>query len=461
MLKLISSFHRTILVSALTLVAATGIYAQQKPERNYQFEDATIESLDLYRKESEAPNKDFNKMISILDDRLAKLQNKKGYDYAMLLEFKAKIFIEKGEYPKATEPMEQGLILSDAATPTYLDERSSSDVSFFLAQLFFQETSGVKDPAQLLALYEKSERYITRWMKNTTKVTEDGLSFFASLLYARAIHDEKKIDKERLVRALDLIDQCMHLSIRPRDNLYLYKMACLQQLDRTAESAEIFELLLKKKPENKDYWKQLASTYISLDQPTRAIVTLERAHELKLLTTPADNYSLFGIYFNEGQFETAAELLEKGFAETYKEATKDSPRETKIENTQQNWELLANCYQQLNRDYKSIDALKRAIQLFPKSGQLDFLIAQAYYSMKKLDEALPYLQSAIKKGGGTKPAQTYIFLAYIAFELKKLDIALDAANKAIALPDGAKEGKRFKKAVEEEIAAREEKLKKM
>ena len=192
MLKQISSLHRTCLVSVLILGAATGSYAQQKKtERNYQFEDDTIQAIDLYRKESEAPTKDFTKMLAILDDRLAKIANKTSHDYAMLLEFKAKLFIEKGEYPKATEPMEQGLILSDAATPTYLDERATSELCYYLAQLFFQETSTLKDPAQLLAHYDKSERYITRWLKVTPKVTEEGLSFYSSLLYARATADDK------------------------------------------------------------------------------------------------------------------------------------------------------------------------------------------------------------------------------------------------------------------------------
>jgi len=318
-----------------------------------------------------------------------------------------------------------------------------------LAQLFLQETVNIKDKAIVLKYYEKSEQYIERWYKTTPKPTEDGLQFYASLLYTRAIHDDAHIDKEKLNHCLTLIDQCMHMSARPKDGLYLYKMACLQQLNRTAESAEIFELLLKRKPENKEYWKQLAGTYIQLEQPARAIVTLERAQSLGLLNTPSDNYSLFGIYFNEGQFEQAAELLEKGF------------RENTIENSQLNWELLASCYQQLNRDFKAIDALKRATIFFPKSGQLDFLIGQNFYGMKKLDEALTFLQKSVSKGGGNKPAQTYLLMAYIAYELKKLDIALDAANKAVSYPDGVKEGARFKKAVQDAIEEREAKLKKM
>jgi tetratricopeptide (TPR) repeat protein len=444
-----ATFRSTLLLPFLAMALGSLALAQQPAERNYQFEDDTIEMLDLYRKEGDAPVKDYAKMLALLDDRLAKLKNKSGYDYAMLLEFKAKIFIEKGDYSKAIAPMEQGLALSDAATPTYLEERSTTDVSFFLAQLFFQESTTLKNTDAILALYNKSELYLTRWLKSTSKVNEEGLSFYASVLYAHATLDDKHIDKERITHALDLINQCMHLSAHPKDGLYLYKMACLQQLDRVAESAEVFELILKRKPENKEYWKQLASTYLQLEQPVRAIATLERAQALGLLNTPADNYSLFGIYFNEGQFEQAAELLEKGF------------RENSIENTEQTWELLASCYLQLNRDLKAIDALKRATKFYPKSGQLDFLIGQNYYSIKKLDEALPYLQRSVSKGGGNKPAQTYILMAYIAYELKKLDIALEAANKVITFPDGVKEGTRFKKAVLDAIEEREAKKNKM
>jgi len=478
MLKPISILHRICLVTILAWLAVTPARAEPKPERNYSYSDEAAAILEVYRKESDLPTKDLPKILALLDDGLAKIKDKKGYDYSMLLQLKAKTLIEKGDYQKSIEPMEQGLLLSDAATPTFLEERISSEVSHFLAQLYFQETSGMKDQARLKESYEKAELYGQRWLKNTPNPTAEDLYFYASLLFTRAVQDEKNVDKPRIKLAMDYIDRSMHLSSRPKDNLYVLKLACLQQLaataaaaaasaeqlkmtavaaaasaeqlEMTAASAEIFELLLQRKPESKEYWKQLASSYVQLDQPVRAIVTLERAQAVGLLNTPADNYSLFGIYFNEGQFEQAAELLEKGL--------KDKTIEPNDEKT---WELLASCYQQLNRDFKAIDALKRAALVYPKSGQLEFLIAQAYYNLKKPEEALPHLQMSVRKGGGTKPAQTYIFMAYIAFELRNLDLALEAANKAIALPDGVKEGTRFKKAVEGAIADREEKLKKM
>ena len=445
--KHIPLFPRICLVSSLALCAVSPASAQQKPERNYSYSEEATPTLEQYGKESALPNKDLGKILTLLEDGLGKVKNKTSYDYAMLLQLKAKTLIEKGDYAKSIEPMEQGLILSDAQNPTFLDERVGTEVSHFLAQLYFQEATALKDLKLQKQYFEKAELYIERWYKTTKTPTEEGMFFYASLLYGRAIQDDKNIDKKRVERSLEFIEKCLHLSTRPKDNLYLLKLACFQQLERTAESAAIFELLIQRKPESKEYWKQLAGTYMALEQPVRAIITLERAQKLGLLNTPTDNYSIFGIYFNEGQFEQAAELLEKGL----KEKTIDTDEKT--------WELLASCYQQLNRDFKAIDALKRATQLFPKSGQLDFLIAQNYYQMKKLDDALLHLQMSIRKGGGTKPAQTYLLMAYIAFELKKLDIALDAANKAIALPDGVKEGTRFKKALEDAIADREEKLK--
>src|ERR1035437_4705817 len=206
----ISSFSRTCLLAALALAAATGIYAQQKPEQNYQLDDDTIEAIDAYRIEGEKPDKDYAKMLSLIDNRLAKLKNKNSYDYTMLLQFKAKIFIEKAEYAKALEPMEQGLIVSDAQTPTYLDERTSNEICYFLAQLYFQETNNPaisKNHAVELQYFDKTENYTTRWLKNIPKPTSDGLYFYATVLYTRGVIDEKHVDKDRIVHALDWINQ--------------------------------------------------------------------------------------------------------------------------------------------------------------------------------------------------------------------------------------------------------------
>jgi tetratricopeptide (TPR) repeat protein len=442
-------FSRNLCLAATLLALGLPLSAQTESARDYQFDDDTIEAINKYQEESKLPNKDYNKLLNILNTRLASLKNQDSYDAAMLLQFIAKTYIEKNEFPKAIEPMEKGLIISDRHSPTFLDERTTAEVNYYLAQLYYQESTATKDAKKLAQIYEKAEGFIDRWTKVAPKVTEDGLNFYASLLYSRATLDDKNLDKDRLHRALDLIDRCMKMNIRPKDSLYLLKLVTLQQLDRYAESADIFEILLRNKPDNATYWKQLASLYLNLNQPIRAINTLERAQSHGLLLTPSDNYNVIGLYFNENQFETTAELLEKGLLNGG------------IENTDKNWELLAYSYQQLNRDFKAIDAYKRAMKQFPKSGQFDYLISQIYYNMQRLEDAFAHLQASVSKGAGNKPHQTYVFMAYIAFELKKLDIALDAANKAIAIPEGVKEGTRMKKAIEEAIEDRKAKLESM
>ncbi|MBA3850417.1 MAG: hypothetical protein C0502_10555, partial [Opitutus sp.] len=131
-----------------------------------------------------------------------------------------------------------------------------------------------------------------------------------------------------------------------------------------------------------------------------------------------------------------------------------------IENEEKNWELLAYSYQQLNRDFKAIDTLKRATKVFPNSGQLEYLVAQNYYGMDKFDDALPHLQASIRKGGGNKPHQTYLFMAFIAYEVKKFDLALDAAERAVKTPEGKAEGERMKQAILDIMREREAKLQK-
>jgi tetratricopeptide (TPR) repeat protein len=111
----------------------------------------------------------------------------------------------------------------------------------------------------------------------------------------------------------------------------------------------------------------------------------------------------------------------------------------------------------LQRPMKGIDALKEGSKAFPQSGQLEFLIAQAYTQIDKPEEALKHLQAAITKGNLTKPYQAYLALAYSAYSLQKYEIALEAARKATQFPEGAKDGQNMVDALTALIKDREAK----
>ena len=446
MLKHLTKPTRISLVLLGAALLAVAAPAQPKTSRDYSPADATGEALAKYK--TALDGKNYDGAIAILDAQIAK-SAEGSYDLALLYQIKAQTLLQKGDFTNSIIPLERGLMLSDAKSPTYFDEKTSHSLVYFLAQLYFQEAVQTKDQTLAKPKFDKAEMYVVRWAKETKKPTFDEQHFYASLLYTRAVQNQDHPDLDLVKRALEQVEIGLRLATHPKDVMYLLKFVCLQQLNRNVEATEILEYLVKQKPDSATYWQQLAALYLSAEQPVRAILAFERAQANGLMNSPKDNFNLVGIYFNIGQYEKAAELLEAGL------------RNGKIENDVKNWETLAYSYQQLERPLKGIDALKEATKIYPKSGQLEFMIAQAYQGLDQPANALPYAQAAIAKGGLTKPYQVYLFLAYVAYETKKYDIALEAANKAATFPEGAKDGKNMAKAIEDIVKDREDKKKKM
>ncbi len=421
------------------LLALTGLAV----ERDYSLNDKTSEELQKIKPLTDAKNWDAG--IAVLDAQLPKVEAK-SFDAAIILQVKGQLLLQKGDYPAAIEPLERAVALSDAQSPTYFEEKATLEIVYYLSQLYYQEATTVKNPVLVASYYDKAEQGMSRWVKTTKKPTVESLMFYASLLYNHAVQNQDHPDNEMVKRALEQTDAAFHLGARPKDNLYLLKLACLQQLNRNAEAAEYLELLVKQKPEVKNYWQQLAAIYLTQTQDIRAILAMERAQTYGHMNSSKDQFNLIGLYFNIGQFEHAAELLETGL------------KNGVIENETKNWELLAYSYQQLHREFKAIEMLKDATKVLSRPGQIYYQIAQIYYSLDKADDSIANLQLCVSHGGSNKPHQAYLFLAYLGYEQKKFDLALEAANKALAFPEGVKEAAKMKSAIVEAIKEREAKL---
>jgi tetratricopeptide (TPR) repeat protein len=440
------SLRSALCLLGLALLAARAPGQQTAPVRDYSLSDATGEILPKYKEAVEAKN--YPTALAILETQMTKVPAD-SYDAALLYQIKVQTLLQKGDYSQAIEPLEKGIALSDSKTPTYYEERITREFLFFLAQLYLQEAAASKNAAVTATLYEKADNTMARWLKVNPKSNADAQLIYAQLLYGRAVQVPDHTDLAIIKRALEQVEIGMRLSTHPKDTFYLLKLVCLQQLDRNAEAVEVLELMVKLKPESSNYWQQLAALYLGTGQDLRAILSIERAQARGLMTTPKDHFNLIGIYFNLGQYQKAAELLQTAL------------KKGEIENDVKNWELLALAYNQLEQPYKAIDALKEATKVFPNSGQMEFMIAQAYHGLDKPAEALPHLQAAVAKGNLLKPHSVNLFLAYVAYELKKYDIALAAAQKAAEYPEGVKDARNMIKAIEEMVKDREAKKSKM
>jgi tetratricopeptide (TPR) repeat protein len=382
-----------------------------------------------------------------------------SYDLTILNRTMAQILTQKGDYPAAVGPLEAALAISDRHH--YFTVREETDILYFLSQLYYQQADSYKtDREAEVASYAKAIGYIERWFTIAPKPTEDNSLYYAQLLYADAVaKDPQHPDAELIKRSREQVEKTLLMSVHPKDSLYVFLLATLQQESNYARAAEILELLLSHNPSSRNYWQDLDMFYMALAQDPkdkdekkirmyniRAINTIERAQALGFMKTTRDNYTLFTLYYNIGQYGMAADLLYAGL----KAGTIDSDL--------QNWLLLAASYQQINQDFTAIDVLKEAANRFPKNGELEFKIAQIYQQLDNNQEAFNYAKAGVDRGGLAKPQQTFMFEAYVAYELGQYDDAKTAIEKAIELmgkPDHQATG--LKSAIEEAIKERDSK----
>jgi len=436
---------------------------EENPNGRAPFEvsDATSEVLSSLKEVDEAKN--WDKALTIIDAQLHKVKAG-SYDEETLYRVRAQTCYQKNDYIGSMDSAERCLAIDDQHH--YLDHKTRREMLYWVAQIAFNEGSSAKVPAQQAALYTKADRTLTEWRQGAKDFTPDNLLFIAMLYFYRAqpgagmAGAEEKMDRSLMEQALIWTDKGLHSMTRPRDNFYQLKLAELFQLGRFGDGAELLELLLKKKPESKNYWLQLFNTYVQLaseaaekkNEPAvvnanvRAIVTAERAQKLGFLNTQKDNYNVAVIYLSIGQFGEACEVLDRGL------------KANTIERKRENYELLANSLQQIHRDTDAINTLEEAAKLYPHSGQIEYEIAQIYFATNKTKEAFDHMKRCVDKGGTEEPQVAWLFYAYLALDLKEYPAALKAAKEAQKYPKGQKDGKQLEDAINATIQDRDSRL---
>jgi len=366
-----------------------------------------------------------------------------SYDMAIVLNTKAKIFMQEDQMANAIGPWETVLKLNSGYG--YLEPKEIRDIVHYLAEIYSQVGSAIKvgsgpDQAQQEALqkedYDKSLSYMKQWLDETPNPSQDDELFYGTLLFNMGVGDPARINQALVTQAGEAAEKGIRLAIHPKDQLYQLLIASLQQRGDMVQSADYLELLVAQKPDSKIYWPQLMAAYLNLagnyegdpaksrQYNIRAISAIERAQAHGFMKEPRYNLNLVTIYYTVNQFGKAAELLRTGL------------KSGAIESTLKNWQVLAYCYQQLNNNDEAIAVYKQAEPLFPTSGQLDYYIAQIYSNLDNIPQAYEYYKVAVAKGNVSSPFQVDMFLAYAAFELQKFDEALKACDAAAALPEG-------------------------
>jgi tetratricopeptide (TPR) repeat protein len=446
---------RALLLLAFALPLSAVAAAEQKPE-DHQISEKVSEGLGKIKPLTDAKN--WDAAIALIDELLKVAKTGGTYEEAVLYDIKAKIYLQKPDFPKAIDPMERTLKMSEGKD--YFDEPYKIELSRYLTQLYYQEALAPNRAKDLQAQYlAKATDYMKRVIDSAKgHATVEDTMLYAGILYNRAAMNPEKVDLGLIKQAQVAVEGALRSSIAPKKELYDFLAATLSQQSDYIRLAEVLELLVKQNPNSNQYWQQLAAVYLqlgnddknkdkSLENNVRAILAMERAQAVGQMKTPKDNYNLASIYLLIGQIEQGCEMLDVGL------------RNKTIDQDPKTWELLAYYYQQVDKQAKAIDVLKLAGERYPKMGTFDYSAAQIYYSIDKMEDAYKQASAALAKGGlGEKEGAVWQFLAYAAFETGKLDEALAAINKAVTFPAIAKDKglPQLKKAIEDAINDRKQ-----
>lgn len=400
---------------ALLAGPASRLSAQSETERPRQLTDTTQEIFNKVWPLIEAKN--WEQAIPLLNEALSKAKPD-SYDTAMASVILAQVYLQRNtaggsDYAAAVPLLENVLRLG------YHEGERVLDFTFLLAQL--HNMGGNTARAEELAL---------RWLETAKKWKIENVIFYCSVVLQRAQAKDNKIDKEAVQKALAVLKKAMLVFPVPSEQLYMLLAIAYQLNDETDRAAEVFEVLVSKWPKNKQYWQQLYALYVNSSLHLRAILTLERAQAIGILSSPKDYLSKVGLYYNMGRFDKVIEILEKGL----KDGT--------IDQEPNNYELLAAAYQQTFQEYKAIDAYQRAIKQFPNSaGKYYISITNLYWEMQKYAEALDAIEKGLAAGNVDNPGKLYMFGAYICFELRRYDHGLKLLDKAKPLLEDTAQAK--------------------
>jgi len=445
------------LLAVLLSIANAAVIAQA-PQQGGQkqppsISEKTSEAFSKLRPLQETQN--YKGMLDVLD----KVEFKpNSYDEALILDMKAKIFAMTNQFSKAIGPWERAIELSDKYQ--YFSEKQTLDTVSLLAQLYGQEGSTTKVPAQQQQYFGKAITYFRRFIKGTKNPTPETMMAYASILYYRATADQNKVDQTLMKEAREIVERGLTSSIKPKDGFYQLLLTLQQQQNDLAGSAEILELLLEQNPSKKDFWQLLMASYLQLSEKegkknatvgreylVRAIVTCERAQALGHMKTPKDSMNLVSLYLMANQFTRGTELLYTGM------------KSGAIDSEPGNWQVLGRYYLEANMNERAIAVLKEASRLFPKNGEIELQVAQIYIQMENNKEALRHAKLAAEKGNfeRTKPFSVFYLIAYTAYDMGEIDEAKAAVEKAGQFEESKKDAQfpRLKGVIEEAIAERE------
>ena len=332
----------------------------------------------------------YDKSLSILT-KLEKATKNRKFEYAQVLQAKAMIYAQKGEYGKGLKTIERALKtegLSYALTVTTL---------YTGAQLSLGAGKA-----------KTARKYLNDWFRAVEKGSASG--------YVLNAYIEMELGSKK--EALESIEKAMALTTSPRAS-WLQLAAMLQiEFKNYKKASGYLVKLITMEPKKKNHWKTLVGVYLNLDQYKKALSTMELAHKSGLLSTEAEITNLVSLQIQNGIPYWGAQLLE------------DAVKKGLVKKSVRILHLLAQGWVMAEETDRALSPLIEAEKIDPK-GKSAIKLGQLYIEKEQWPKAQRYLATGIRKGGIRYPERAHLALGIVYFSQDKFNKARGEFSKSL------------------------------
>lgn len=254
---------------------------------------------------------------------------------------------------------------------------------------------------------KESLRFLERWMKNSNVDSDNVYLLYAAILF----------DSNRLKDAICPAYWAAKVAKAPKKNAFGILLNAHFEFKDFKGTIDVLKQLILYFPQEKRYWRNLASVYMQQDMISDALVVMEMFYVQGLMETENDYKQLSSIFaYNDIPYRTAA-ILEEGINKGL------------VKDTEKNWTNVASNYHVASEMQKAIDAYGKSAAK-TSSGKNDLKRGELLADSDQHKEAIAAFDRALQKGSLKDAGKAHFRkgLAYIG--LKQFDKAVASLTEA-------------------------------
>lgn len=325
-------------------------------------------------------------------ERVRQMEDKNSYETAVMWQFFAFIYFEQDNTQGAMTAYEN--LLMQPNLPLGLEQ----DSAYTLAQLYMQEER-----------YEESLTMLDRWFSISESPGADAYAFRAQVYYQMQRYEDG------IGPITTAIDIARERGREVQESWYQLLYVFHFEMENYPKVIETLHIMLPQWPK-KDYLVQLAGMYGQEGEEQNQLALFETAYEMGWLDRGNEYTSLASMLLGADVPYQAARVLEEGFENNL------------IEETEQNWRMLATAWQQAQNDEEALEPLTEAARLSDE-GDLYHRLALSYANLARWQECVDGAREALDRDL-ERTDDVQLTLGNCLVELEEYDAARTAFRAA-------------------------------